>query len=63
MVKKKTEVREYFAESIDEVDASVFSGDVLCFKVEREHLKEHCERWLRAINAHEADPELMAMDG
>lgn len=55
-------VREYFALSIDEVDASVFSWDVLFFKTEREHLKHHCERWMRAITSHESDPELMELD-
>lgn len=49
-------MRTYIHEQIDALDASVFSGDLLEVKEEREALKAHCERWLRAI----ADQEAMA---
>ena len=40
-------------EHIDNIDAAVFSGDMLYDNELRDTLKEHCERWLRAIEAHE----------
>lgn len=48
-------MRNYFAEQIDALDASVFSGDLLYSPLERQALKEHCERWLRAIASAEAE--------
>lgn len=47
-------MRRYIADQIDGLDASVFSGGMLEQEDERQALKEHCERWLRAIAAHES---------
>lgn len=49
-------MRRIIADQIDALDASVFSGDMLENDGERQSLKEHCERWLRAI----ADAERVA---
>jgi hypothetical protein len=38
-----------FNGSMDALDAHIFSGDALYIPANRELLKEHCERWLRAI--------------
>jgi hypothetical protein len=48
-------IREYFEGYTDGIDASVFSGDILYVKDERDHLKKYCERWLRAIAEVEED--------
>lgn len=37
----------------DEIDASVFSGELLFIDEERLYLKEYLERWQRAITDHE----------
>lgn len=44
----------YFAEQIDALDASIWTGELLDSPLDRQALKEHCERWLRAIAAHES---------
>ena len=43
-------------ERLDNIDASVFSGELLWIDDERKLLKEYCERWIRAIAEHEAMP-------
>lgn len=49
-----TNLRPYLHKACEEVDASIFSGDVLYSDAERKDLREYVERWLRAINEHEA---------
>jgi hypothetical protein len=39
----------YFEKAIDTLDAHVFTGDAVLDNANRELLKEHCERWLRAL--------------
>ena len=39
-----------FLQKLDEVDAAVFSGDALEAFSNRKILREHCERWLRALD-------------
>lgn len=56
-------MRRCIAEKIDGLDASVFSGDMLENDGERQTLKEHCERWLRAIADHEARVEFEDGEG
>lgn len=41
----------------DEIDASVFSGELLEDPAKRKMLREFAERWLRAIDARELEPE------
>mgnify|MGYP003441598268 CR=1 FL=1 len=41
------------SEKLDDIDASVFSSDLLYDDGLRKELKDHCERWLRAIAQHE----------
>lgn len=41
------------SEHLDDIDASVFSGTLLEDYDLRKELKDHCERWLRAIEQHE----------
>jgi len=43
-----------FEETIDELDASIFSGYALYDASKRARLKANCERWLRAIADHES---------
>lgn len=40
---------------LEEINASVFSGDLFYVKEERAALREYAERWLRAIGEHEGD--------
>ena len=40
-------------ELCDQIDASVFSGELLYIDAERELLKTYVERWQRAITNHE----------
>lgn len=42
----------------EQIDASVFSGDLLFDPVARNALKECAERWLREIKRHEASTDL-----
>ena len=46
----------HVAKTIDELDASVFSGDLLWNDDQRELLKRHIERWSQAIAHHESTP-------
>lgn len=39
----------YISELIDEMDASVFNGDVLLDKDELENFKYHLERWSKHV--------------
>ena len=39
-------------EMLDEIDAAIFTGDSLKSEVKREAIKEHADRWLRAIKEH-----------
>lgn len=39
----------YIAELIDELDASVFNGDVLCDEDELKNFEYHLERWSKQI--------------
>jgi hypothetical protein len=59
-----------FESEIDSIDASVFLSDVLFNDVLRKSLREHCERWLRAITEHENNlvkpdnkPQLIYFEG
>jgi hypothetical protein len=45
--------RTYLETSCNEIDASIFSGDVLFDDGDRVALREYAERWLRAIDEHE----------
>lgn len=56
-VHRNEDIRDYLFNAIDEVDAWVFSWDVLYNDREREFIKEHCHRWLRAIDSHESNEE------
>lgn len=40
-----------FANTVDELDAEVFSGDALEFPENRELFVEHLKRWMRALQA------------
>jgi hypothetical protein len=40
-------------ELCENIDASVFSGDLLWQTYNRNKLKQYCERWQRAIAEHE----------
>ena len=42
-----------FQEACEEIDAHVFSGDILYNGSDRATLREYAERWLRAIDEHE----------
>ena len=42
-----------FADDLDRIDASVFSGDALESFDNRKELRAMCERWLRALNERE----------
>jgi len=44
---------KYFEMACEEIDASVFSSDMLFDGERREMLKEYITRWLRAVEAHE----------
>ena len=37
----------------DNIDAMVFSSDMLCIDEEREFLKKFIERWQKALHEHE----------
>lgn len=43
-------MEEHFNELIDRIDAEVFSGDALCNKSNREHLKSTLVSWNKAID-------------
>lgn len=45
--------RKYLENACEEIDASVFTGDVLFDDVDRMELRRYVERWLRAIDEHE----------
>lgn len=49
------DLRDYLKNACEEIDAGVFSGDVLYCDDERKELKEYVERWARAIASHEQD--------
>lgn len=53
-------MREYLKRAADEIDASIFSGDVLYCPKEREELKMYIGRWQRAIAQQE---EIEKTDG
>ena len=38
----------------ENIDAAIFSGDLLYDEERRKELKEYCERWQKAIKEHEA---------
>jgi hypothetical protein len=42
-----------FEDDLDTIDAAIFSGDVLYDDAKRALLKEHLERWSRAIKEHD----------
>lgn len=44
----------WFNDDLDRTDASVFSSDALESYDNRKELRAMCERWLRALNEHEA---------
>ena len=52
-------MRIYLINACDEIDASVFSGDVLWNEEERAELKQYIERWDRAIKEHEEHGPLL----
>ena len=56
-------LRDYLRTACEEVDAGIFSGDVLYCDGEREELKEYIGRWTRAISTHEQDEAVIAMKG
>lgn len=39
----------YFEQIVDQLDAAVFTGDLLENPANCKLLKEHCERWFRAL--------------
>ena len=45
-------------QSFEEIDAAVFSGDLLC--TDGEMFRDHLKRWIRATNVHRtfADPQV-----
>lgn len=47
-------MRPYLHKACEEIDAAIFSGDVLYSETERAELKEYVERWQRAIAKHES---------
>lgn len=46
-------LRDYLRNACEEVDAGIFSGDVLYCDEERKEVKKYIGRWARAIAAHE----------
>lgn len=48
-------LRDYLKNACEEIDAGVFSGDLLYQDTEREELKDYLGRWSRAITTHEFD--------
>lgn len=44
---------DYLIDACNNIDAAVFSSDVLYNEATRSELKEYAERWLRAIAEHE----------
>lgn len=57
-------LRSYLDNACEEIDASIFSGDVLYVKSERAELKRYVERWARAIAESElADDEDSETEG
>lgn len=47
--------RTYLEKACEEIDASVFSGDLLFDKEDREALIEYIRRWTDAIKEHERE--------
>jgi hypothetical protein len=45
--------RYFLSQSCEEVDAQIFSGDVLLDDDDRKELRGYAERWIRAIDDHE----------
>jgi hypothetical protein len=43
----------YLDKLCDELDAAIFSGDLLYVETQRSLLKTYLERWQRAVNEHE----------
>lgn len=48
-------MRTYLTDACEEIDAAIFSGDVLYSAEEREELKVYFTRWNTAIASHEAN--------
>lgn len=42
-------LRSYLDEACDQIDAAIFSGDVLHVPAERAELKEYLQRWVREL--------------
>jgi hypothetical protein len=42
--------RPYIEEACEEIDASIFSGDILFCDEDREMLSEYIARWQRALD-------------
>lgn len=47
-------MRHYLLVACEQIDASVFSSDMLFSDEDRATLKEYVERWQRAITEHES---------
>ena len=45
--------KPYLNRACEEIDASVFSGDILLSESNRHELREYAERWIRAIEEQE----------
>lgn len=45
--------RYYLEKACEEIDASIFSGDVLFDDKDRKQLKEYMKRWIKEIDSHE----------
>ena len=48
---------DFMEQECDALDASVFSGDSLESLDNRKSLRAFCERWIRALDAREAEIE------
>lgn len=53
-------MRQFLEQALEDIDASIFSGDLLHCDEERDELKEYIARWQRSIGAYEGEADRVA---
>lgn len=53
-------MRQFLEQALEDIDASIFSGDLLHCDEERDELKEYIARWQRSIGAYEGGADRVA---